>query len=117
MYEYRATLKKVVDGDTVDVELSLGFDIYQSHRLRLYGVNTPELHDRDATIRAKALEAKQFLIDTLPTAAGAITVRSHKDAGDKYGRYLAELFLPEQEVSVNQQLVARGLAVPFMTDG
>ena len=116
MYEYRATLIQVVDGDTLDVSLDLGFSIYQNHRLRLHGVNTPELRSPDITIREKAKAAKQFAIDYLPTGSFALTIDSFKDRSEKYGRYLAIVRTGSLLPSLNDALVKAGLAVPYMTN-
>jgi micrococcal nuclease len=116
MYEYRATLLNVVDGDTIDVQISLGLDIFHQTRLRLADINAPELHAADPAVRAKAKAARQFLIDNLPIGAGSLTIDTVKDRTEKYGRYLAHIRVGDAAETINQQLVDKGLAVPFMVD-
>lgn len=114
MYEYEATLLNVVDGDTVDLKISLGLDAYINQRVRLADIDTPELNSPDPDVRARAALAKQFVIDNLPTTEKALLIRTFKDRKDKYGRYLAIIFGPEQhDVSLNVMLMAAGLAVPY----
>lgn len=113
-YLYGARAVNVVDGDTVDLALDLGFRITWTQRFRLYGINTPELNATSLTDREVAVRAKQRVIDLL--SRGAITVRTHMDKADKYGRWLAVLFVatPEGMVTVNETLVAEGLATRYM---
>lgn len=113
MYEYRATLLRVIDGDTIDVAVDLGFFVSHRRTLRLRGVNTPELNDRDPAVRAKAFAAKQFMINRLPRTDNGIIVRTHKDQDDKYGRMLADVLVGQS--LVNQELIDHGLAIPYMT--
>jgi micrococcal nuclease len=112
MYEYQATLIKVIDGDTLDLLVDQGIRVFNEQRLRLYGVNTPELHDKDPAVRAKANEAKQYLIDNLPTGKNTIRIVTIKDEGDKYGRLLAKVYVGDR--LINQELIDKGLAVAFM---
>lgn len=114
MYEYNATVERVVDGDTVDVDVDLGFSVHHKRRLRLRGINTPELHAKDNLVRAKALAAKDAL--TAALAKGPLVIRTFKDGSDKYGRMLAQLYVNGDAISVNDQLVAQGFAVPFMVE-
>lgn len=116
MYEYRASLVKVIDGDSLVVSLDLGFSLFQKHSLRLYGINTPEIHDKDPAKRAVALKAKKFVADYLLLSEDALTIHTVKDRSEKYGRYLATVFVQNNPVSLNDALVAAGLAVPFMVD-
>lgn len=115
MYEYRATLLKVVDGDTIDVSLDQGLETYRTVRLRLYGLNAHEIHDKDPALRSLALKAKKFVADFLPTTEGALTIRTIKDRTEKYGRYLAKVYVGDAPDSLNDALVTAGLAVPYMT--
>jgi micrococcal nuclease len=112
-YEYMAEVVRVIDGDTVDVDLDLGLEIYRRTRLRLASVNAPELHDPSQEVRKKAILAKAWLVSRLPVGS-EVTVRTFKDRQEKYGRYLAEVLVPSETTSVNQQMVTLGLAVPFM---
>lgn len=103
MYEYRATLIKVVDGDTIDVTTDLGFHVRMEMKLRLYGINAPEL----TTTAGKA--ARAFLSDTLPRTAWALKLKTQRDKQEKYGRYLATVFLTDG-TNVNDLMVDQGHA-------
>lgn len=110
MYEYRAALVRVIDGDTLVVVLDLGFDVKLKQTLRLAGINTPELHAADATARAKAKAARERLASLVGT--GDLTIRTVKDAREKYGRYLAHVVLPDG-MTANDVLLAENLAEPY----
>lgn len=112
MYEYRARVMRVIDGDTVEPEIDLGFRVSLEVVLRLVGINTLEVHGPD---RPRGLAAKQHLVELLQQltpADGRITVRTQKDLTEKYGRYLATLIAGE--VNLNDRMVVDGHAVPFM---
>ena len=93
MYEYRATVRRVIDGDTLEVDIDLGFKtILKKEKLRLLGIDTPELRSRNINERAHAQEAKYFVEKLLPPDS-EIIVRTEKDTKGKYGRYLARVYL------------------------
>lgn len=105
---------RIVDGDTLDVEIDLGFSIKIKQRLRLSGVNTNELHATDASLRESANRAKLFMEDAL---IGKDNVSIFTTKPEKYGRYLAEVFLKEQDgsfTSVNDMLLDNGLAQVYV---
>jgi micrococcal nuclease len=106
-YCYNATIINVVDGDTVDARIDVGFKVYMTHRLRLLGVNTPELHDPDIEDRKKAQVAKEFLERDLLNKAVLIETKK----ADAFGRYLATIYL--DGVNFNQTLIKDGYAVEF----
>ena len=106
MFEYKCNLVKVVDGDTVDVDIDLGFGVWlRKQRIRLYGIDTPESRTRDKVEKVYGLAAKDFLSKMLST--GEMSIKTHKDAKGKFGRILGELFMKTSvgELSVNQSLV------------
>lgn len=110
MYEYQARISRVIDGDTVEAEIDLGFHVTISVTLRLAGINAPEIRGAE---RPQGLAATRYLESLLDDLAGDIrtlTVRTQKDVTEKYGRYLAELIAGE--VNLNHALVAAGHAVP-----
>lgn len=109
MYEYQATLIQAIDGDTVDLDIDLGLDIHHRIRVRIEGVDTPELHSSDASERAQALLAKQFTEDFL--SKGAFIIRTFKDRKEKYGRYLVSAYVGNDNLGA--ALIAKGLAVPY----
>ena len=104
-YRYKAAVDRWVDGDTVDLYVDLGFYHYIKTRFRLYGIDTPE--------RGHELwdDATAFARTTAPEGTD-VTIEVYKDP-DKYGRWLVNIFVAEQEESVNHALVAAGLAVPY----
>jgi len=115
LYTYRATVLHVVDGDTVDLAVSLGFDMTYKARFRLVGINTPESYGPTACDEGRA--AKQYLTDTLKVGA-LVIVKTSKDKKEKYGRFLAEVFLFDGagkplDRSVNQMLVDAGHAKAY----
>jgi micrococcal nuclease len=105
MYEYDAKVINVVDGDTVDCVISLGFYLTAAHRLRLLGVNCPEVHGET---KAAGLKAAEY---TRATLLGQ-TVRIRTAKSDSFGRWLCQVYLDGRDF--NQSLVDRGLAVPYM---
>ena len=109
LYTYRAAPVRVVDGDTVDLTIDLGFRIRWTQRFRLAGLNAPELVGPDA---AKAKDAAEFLKGLL-FAAHEIRVITHRDKGDKYGRWLVTIFARTAAgwTDVNEALVSAGHAV------
>ena len=117
MFTYSAKILKWIDGDTVDLEVDLGFKIAVKDRFRLYGIDTPELRpkkadfateeDRREEIR-KADAALAFCEDKAPVGS-KVLVRTHKDEKGKYGRWLADINLPNGKI-LNELLVNEGLA-------
>lgn len=106
LYHYQAVVDKIVDGDTIKVTIDLGFTVYWKSSCRLYGINTPELKSSDPLVRAKAIEAKQYLIDNLPIGTKILI---HSRELDKYGRPLVEVYLNDRHI--NQDILSQGLAV------
>ncbi len=110
MYEYPCKIVRVVDGDTVDVDIDLGFSHWiHNERIRLYGVDTPECRTRDAEEKAAGLLAKKFVEDALHVG-GTYTLTT-KERG-KFGRYLGVIMLSDR-TSINAVLVTEHLAVPY----
>jgi micrococcal nuclease len=108
MYEYRATVLKWVDGDTVDLCVDQGFGDARTDRFRLYGIDTPERG------QANYHEATALAMETAPVGS-VVTIRSYKPEAmrqDKYGRWLAEIITDAGD-TVNNVLVASGYAVPY----
>ena len=108
MYEYAVKeIVKVVDGDTVDVVIDLGFDLSKKERVRLAGIDTPESRTRDAEEKVFGLEAKAYLTERLEGSEGLI-VKTEKDG--KYGRMLGWLYCDNIEGSINNLMVESGHA-------
>ena len=116
MYEYRCTVVKIVDGDTVDVDIDLGFGVWmKKQRIRLYGIDTPESRTRDLEEKKYGLAAKAYLTGMLDDEAG-ITLKTHKDAEGKFGRILGELWRNTDyaEQSINEYMIEKHHAVRYM---
>ena len=111
MYEYRVKqVLKIVDGDTIDVVIDLGFDISFTSRVRLAGIDTPESRTTDAREKILGLEVKEYLKKSLDGATD-IVIRTEKvDSSEKYGRILGWLFVNKQTGSLNMELVNKGYA-------
>lgn len=105
MYEYQARIIRVVDGDTVHAEVDLGFDVRFTMKLRLTGINAPEL----STPEGQA--AREWLIGRLGDVNQVVTIRTEKDRTEKYGRYLATIMLAW--ANINAELVSEGHAVVY----
>ena len=112
MYQYKIKkITKIVDGDTVDLDIDLGFSLTISHRVRLKGVNAPESRTLDLEEKKKGLAAKAWLIEQL-CKEGEWIIETHKE--DKYGRILGTLYRTEDEFTINEKMLMEGIAVPYM---
>ena len=103
MYEYSCEVKRVVDGDTVDVVLDLGFDISYSTRVRLYGIDTPESRTRDLDEKARGKMAGTFLKEAIEDGEKVVVQTKLKDSKGKYGRVLGEIIV--DDVNINQLMI------------
>jgi len=107
MYEYRALITKVYDGDTLTADIDLGFGvILRKQKLRLRGINAPEVRGRQ---REDGLVTRDRLRDMVYNQT--VIVRTHKDRKGKYGRWLADVYI--DNVSVSEVLLSEGLAIPY----
>ena len=110
-YIYRIkSVGKVVDGDTIDAVIDLGFDISLTKRIRLAGIDTPESRTADAYEKKLGLQAKDWLKHRLEFAKDIIIKTELPDSTEKYGRIIGHLYINGQEVSVNNQMIAEGYA-------
>jgi micrococcal nuclease len=117
MFEYYVKkVTKIVDGDTIDVEIDLGFDISFSSRVRLAGIDTPESRTTDKMEKALGLEAKAYLKREIEAAKTVVIKTEKMDSSEKYGRILGWLFLDGSKVSVNEQMIADGYAWGYLGD-
>lgn len=111
MYEYRVKrILKVVDGDTIDVDIDLGFDISYVQRVRLAGIDTPESRTKDLAEKKLGLESKKYLTDLLKIAELVVIKTEKPDSTEKFGRILGWLFIDNASTSVNAALIASGYA-------
>lgn len=107
MYKYEATVRRWVDGDTVDVDIDLGFGIiFHNQRLRLYGIDAYESRTRDLEEKEKGLAATAFVNEVAPVGS-KVTIVTYKEG--KYGRILAEVFLDDY-TNLNMLLTEKGHA-------
>jgi len=112
MYTYYAKVDRVVDGDTMDLVIDLGFKITTLQRIRLRGINTPETYNvkRDSEEYKKGMEAKEYVVQRMEDNNYEVIVETNKDVG-KFGRYIGIIRFSDSPVSLNDDLVAKGLAV------
>ena len=110
MFEYKCKLVRVIDGDTVDIDIDLGFGVWlRKQRIRMYGIDTPESRTRDLEEKKYGLAAKEFLQKW--TGAGELTIKTHKDAKGKFGRILGELWT--FETNINEKVLVKHHAVRY----
>lgn len=110
MYEYECKISRVVDGDTVDVDIDLGFGTWRcAERIRLYGVDTPECRTRDKQEKAAGLLAKEFVEDALHVGG---TYKLQTREKGKFGRFLGVIFITKK-TSINAALISENLAVAY----
>ena len=117
MYEYHVKkVTNVVDGDTIDVDIDLGFDISFSSRVRLAGIDTPESRTTNKAEKVLGLEAKEYVKSKIKDAKDIVIKTEKIDSSEKYGRILGWLFLDGSKVSVNEQMIAEGYAWGYLGD-
>ena len=112
MYEYKIKVTRVVDGDTVDAELDLGFNIIYKERIRLMGIDTPESRTRNKVEKKLGLKSKARLKELISEHKGNIILRTSKEGKGKFGRILGSLVVADNgvEVNLNDILIAEGHA-------
>ena len=117
MHEYNCTIRRVVDGDTVDVDIDLGFGIWiHNERVRLFGIDTPESRTRDLEEKKAGLFAKDVVLHYLPEGSKQV-LRTHKDKVGKYGRVLGEFViydsLADRQTTINQFMIDHKIGVEY----
>jgi micrococcal nuclease len=117
MYTYRVRkVHKVVDGDTIDVDIDLGFNVSFYQRVRLAGIDTPESRTTDKNEKELGLEVKKKLGEYLANAQNIVIRTEKPDSTEKYGRILGWLYVDDNEQSINHALIAGGYAWEYMGD-
>lgn len=117
MYEYRVKkITGVVDGDTIDVDIDLGFNVSFSQRVRLAGIDTPESRTTDKFEKTLGLEAKEYLKSKLKDATLIVIKTEKPDSSEKYGRILGWLYVNGDTVSVNDHMIEDGYAWGYLGD-
>ena len=115
MYEYYVReVKNVVDGDTIDVIIDLGFDILFSSRVRLAGIDTPESRTTDKAEKALGLEAKEYLKKQLKDAKSVVIRTEKMDSSEKYGRILGWVYVNGDSESINNKMINDGYAWGYL---
>ena len=116
-YIYRVKkVIKVVDGDTIDADIDLGFDISLTKRVRLNGIDTPESRTTDLKEKALGLEVKEWLKHKLEGAKDILIKTQLPDSTEKYGRILGNLYINNEALSLNEQMVNAGYAWSYKGD-
>ena len=112
MYQYKIKkITRIVDGDTVDLDIDLGFNITISHRIRLKDINAPETRTLDLEEKKKGIEARLWLEKEL-SKTGEWIIETTKE--DKYGRMLGTFYLIGEPVTVNERMLNEGIAKPYI---
>jgi len=111
MYEYYCEVTRIVDGDTLDVDIDLGFSTkLTKQRIRMLGIDTPESRTRDLEEKSRGLLSKKFLMDLCPVGS-KIKLVSHGKG--KFGRILGEIFIHQGVLSINKHMCNEGYAVEY----
>tara|TARA_B100000965_G_scaffold124550_1_gene103087 strand:+ start:1637 stop:2050 length:414 start_codon:yes stop_codon:yes gene_type:complete len=110
-------INRVLDGDTIDVTIDLGFDLYKKERVRIAGVDTPEKRTRDLEEKALGIDATNWLKEKLKNSIDGpdeLSIRTELVGGvGKYGRLLGWLYIGDSNVSLNEKMIAEGYAWPY----
>ena len=115
MYEYFVKeVKNVVDGDTIDVIIDLGFDILFASRVRLAGIDTPESRTTDKAEKALGIEAKEYLKKQLKDAKSVVIRTEKMDSSEKYGRILGWVYINGESESINNKMINDGYAWGYL---
>jgi|TARA_R100001530_G_scaffold136211_1_gene115817 micrococcal nuclease len=111
MYEYKCKVTRIIDGDTIDVNIDLGFDVVlYKQRIRLYGIDTPESRTRDKEEKVRGLLSKNYIKQHCPKGS-TIKLISHEKG--KFGRILGSLYVGDSEASINDIMVQEHYAVAY----
>lgn len=117
MYEYYVRkVENVVDGDTIDVLIDLGFDILFQSRVRLAGIDTPESRTKDLKEKALGLESKEYLKKALKDAKSVVIKTEKMNSSEKYGRILGWIYINGDTVSLNDMMINDGYAWGYLGD-
>ena len=117
MYEYECTIRKIVDGDTIDVDINLGFNTWiNNERVRLYGIDTPESRTRDLEEKKFGLYAKSVVDKYLPVGSKQVLV-THLDKVGKFGRILGEFRIydgeQDRQTTINEYMIRKSIGVEY----
>ena len=120
-YEYNATVTEVVDGDTIVIDIDLGFDVmFTKQKVRLLGVDTPESRTSDKVEKVFGVASKDFVKKFVAGCKNNVIIRTHFSEGtddsgrEKFGRLLGEIINPDTKEVLNDQLISKNYAVRYM---
>jgi micrococcal nuclease len=120
-YEYNATVTEVVDGDTIVIDIDLGFDVmFTNQKVRLLGIDTPESRTSDKVEKVFGVASKDFVKKFIAACKNKVIIRTHISEGtddngrEKFGRLLGEIVNPDTKEVLNEQLIAKNYAVKYM---
>ena len=114
LYHYNAKVSRVVDGDTIDVVLDLGFDVSLKARVRFFGIDAPESRTRDAEEKMRGLESKAYVENWIDGHDNKIIIETSLDERGKFGRILGRVLCPDDECDcLNDDMVEYGYASEY----
>jgi micrococcal nuclease len=117
MYEYYIKeVTKIVDGDTIDVVIDLGFDVMFKSRVRMAGIDAPESRTRDLDEKKLGLEAKEYLKHAVESATDIVIKTEKINSSEKYGRILGWVYLDGSDISINDEMIQKGYAWGYLGD-
>jgi micrococcal nuclease len=112
MYEYKATVKRIIDGDTLVLDIDLGFYMFMNEtKIRLYGLDTPEMNSEDPLLRLQAIMATRYLFDNLQVGE-KVVIKTVLDKREKYGRLLATI-IKKDGLNINEGLIQNKLSISY----
>lgn len=111
MYDYNAICSRVIDGDTIDAKIDLGFNVWIECRIRFLGVDAPEARTRNLEEKLQGLRTKEYVKEIMSTVGGHFVLKSH--GVGKYGRCLGEIFINGE--NINQKLISEGYAKEYLS--
>lgn len=112
MYEYKATVKRIIDGDSLVLHIDLGFYMFMNEtKIRLYGLDTPEMNSEDPLLRLQAIMATRYLFDNLQVGE-KVVIKTILDKREKYGRLLATI-IKKDGLNINEGLIQNKLAISY----
>jgi len=112
MYEYKATVKRIIDGDSLVLDIDLGFYMFMNEtKIRLYGLDTPEMNSEDPLLRLQAVLATRYLFDNLQIGE-KVVIKTILDKREKYGRLLATI-IKKDGLNINEGLIQNKLAISY----
>lgn len=116
LYFYKAKVVKIIDGDTLDLDIDLGFDIWHAIRVRMYGIDAPETRTTNLTEKQSGLLTKEYVKNWFDKNGYDVVIKTYKEKTEKYGRILADVYNTSSSECLNNILIANNLAKPYFGD-